>query len=362
MKYIDEYRDPALARGLLHRIERLAGKIGSPVAIMEVCGSHTTAIGRFGIRSLLPENVRLISGPGCPVCVTAPADVDRSFLLAGRRDVILATFGDMLRVPGSQGMNLQKIKAGGADIRVVVSPAEAVGLSEKNSGKEIVFLGIGFETTSPTLAASILHARRKGIRNLSVFSVHKLIPPAMKVLMEDKDLSIDGFLCPGHVSIIIGADAYQFIADAGRSAVIAGFEPVDILEGIFMILQQISEQKPEVAIQYARSVKAGGNEKARDILATVFEPEAARWRGLGSIDDSGLRFKPDFREFDALERFDVPDPKSKEPTGCACGEILRGVKGPDQCPLFGTRCRPDDPVGPCMVSSEGSCAAYYKYK
>ncbi|MGD0274453.1 MAG: hydrogenase formation protein HypD [Syntrophales bacterium] len=361
MRFIDEYRDPALARGLLTGIKRIADQLDRNVAIMEVCGSHTTAIGRFGIRALLPENIRLISGPGCPICVTAAADIDRSLLLARQDGVILATYGDMLRVPGCGGMTLQKIKADHGDIRVVASPSDAVSLSEKNPDRQVVFLGIGFETTSPTLAASVLSAREKGINNFSVFSIHKLIPPAMKILMDDPKLRIDGFLCPGHVSIIIGADSYRFITEAGRGAVITGFEPVDILEGIYMILLQIAGNKPDVVIQYARGVKAAGNKKAQEILNVVFEPETTHWRGLGAIPDSGLRFRHEFQDFDAMARFSIPDPVSSEPAGCACGDVLKGTITPDQCPLFKIRCRPDDPVGPCMVSTDGSCAAYYKY-
>lgn len=361
MKYIDEYRDPALAKGLLTRIQRNAGRIDGTATIMEVCGSHTQAIGRFGIRQLLPENIRLISGPGCPVCVTSVQDVDRGLSIAGRDEVIFATFGDMMRVPGTRGNTLQKLRANGADIRVVSTGFDSIRIAEENRANHVVFMGIGFETTAPTVAAVIKAAKVRGIENLSLFSIHKVIPPAMKLLIDDATLAIDGFLCPGHVSTIIGANAYSFIADAGRAAVITGFEPVDILEGILMILDQIVCNDKKVEIQYVRGVKTEGNRKARTLLDDVFLPGPAMWRGLGEIAGSGLCLKPDFEIFDVLKKIHVPEPVSEDIKGCSCGDILRGALSPNRCPLFKRACTPTNPIGPCMVSSEGTCAAYYKY-
>lgn len=361
MKYIDEYRDPALARRLLSAIEKLAGRIGRSVTVMEICGSHTYAIGRFGIRKLLPESIRLISGPGCPVCVTSIQDTDRAIHLAGIGNVIFATFGDMLRVPGTEGKSLQRARAAGADVRIVSSARECIPLAEKNAAKVVVMMGIGFETTTPTVASAVKAAWKNGLSNFCVFSVHKVVPPAIQVLLDDPALNIDGFLCPGHVSTIIGADAYTSIPRAGRAAVITGFEPVDILEGIFMILGQIADGKKEVAIQYARGVSPEGNARARAVMEEVFSREAAVWRGLGEIPESGLCFRDAFEEFDALERFSIPPMESREVKGCECGRILRGILSPHECPLFQRVCTPLNPIGPCMVSSEGTCAAYYKY-
>ncbi len=361
MKYIDEYRDPSLARGLLDGIARLSEQIGRTITVMEVCGSHTNAIGRFGIRNLIPETIRLISGPGCPVCVTAIHDVDIALHLAAREDVIFSTFGDMLRVPGSHGNSLQNMHAGGADIRVVASAADCISLARTHTDREIVFMGIGFETTAPTIAATILSCRGKGVSNFSVFSVHKIVPPVLKALITDPALNVDAFLCPGHVSTIIGANAYELITRAGRAAVITGFEPIDILEGIFMLLEQIAHDKKRVAIQYSRGVKPEGNPRARDVMMAVFRPGDAEWRGLGTIPGSGLLIREDYETFDALKKFEVPEIHSVEMKGCCCGDILRGVKMPNQCPLFKQVCTPVNPGGPCMVSSEGTCATYYKY-
>ena len=361
MKYIDEYRDPELARKLLSGIKIKAAQLGRPVAIMEVCGSHTQAIGRYGIRGMLPENIRLISGPGCPVCVTSVADVDTALWLAAQPNILLATFGDMMRVPGTGGRGLQQLRAEGSDIRVVASAADCLGLALENPQHEIIFMGIGFETTSPTIAATVLAAQRQGIKNFTVFSVHKVIPPAITALLADPALSIDGFLCPGHVSVIIGADAYRCIPAAGRAAVITGFEPVDVLEGIYLLLDQIQADKKEVVIQYGRGVKAEGNLKAMAMLASVFEPTDAQWRGLGIIPGSGLVFRDAYAAFDALRKFSVPTLASEDIRGCRCGDILRGIIEPPACPLFRKICTPNNPTGPCMVSSEGACASYYRY-
>jgi hydrogenase expression/formation protein HypD len=362
MKYIDEYRNPDLVRGLLDAVSILAGGIGRDVSLMEICGTHTHAIGRYGFRRLLPKSLRLISGPGCPVCVTSIGDVDRAIYLAGLPDVIFATFGDMLRVPGTGGESLQHLRASGADVRIISSTADAVRIAAENPARQVVLMGIGFETTAPTVAAAIVSAKRKGVENFSVFSVHKTVPQAVRALIEDPDLNIDGFLCPGHVSVITGVEAYEMIPRAGRAAVITGFEPADISEGILMILRQIAERRYEVAIQYTRGVKEQGNPRAREVMAEVFEPGDADWRGLGLIPGSGLRIRREYRGFDALRRFTLPEIRSVEFQGCRCGEILRGVMSPAGCGLFMKACTPANPVGPCMVSNEGTCAAYYKYE
>ena len=361
MRYIDEYRNPLLARGLLDRIAALAGRIGRPVTLMEVCGSHTQAIGRYGIRSLLPPSIRLVSGPGCPVCVTSIRDVDAAHHLAALPGLIFAVFGDMMRVPGTGGKTLQQLRASGAEIRVVPSALDIVAMAENEPGGEVVFMGIGFETTAPTVAAALRTADRKGIGNLSVLSVHKLVPPALRLLLADPALNLDGFLCPGHVSTMIGSRAYAFIAEAGRAAVVTGFEPVDILEGLLMLLEQVDAPRREVAIQYSRGVRPEGNPRAMALMHEVFETGDAEWRGLGTIEGSGLSISRAYERFDARKRFAIPEMASAEVPGCACGEILRGIREPATCPLFRRLCTPADPVGPCMVSSEGTCAAHYRY-
>lgn len=361
MKYIDEYRDPVLVAGLLKKIGKVAGGINHPITIMEICGSHTYAIGRFGIRKMLPDNISLVSGPGCPVCVTSARDVDIALYLASQKNVIFATFGDMLRVPGSNGESLQKKRAAGADIRVVSSVDECIDLAQAASRKEIIMMGIGFETTTPTVAATIENCRKKGIKNFSVFCVHKIVPPALRALLSDPLLKIDGFLCPGHVSTMIGSDAYKIITEADRAAVITGFEPVDIMEGIWMILEQQACKKFEVAIQYSRGVKPEGNIRAMKLIESVFKTATVEWRGIGPIPESGLVFREAYAQYDALKKFSVPDIQSVELNGCGCGDILRGIKSPDKCPLFRKVCTPMNPIGPCMVSSEGTCATYYKY-
>ena len=361
MKYIDEYRSPDLVRGLLDAVSILAAGIGRDVSLMEICGTHTHAIGRYGFRRLLPKNLRLISGPGCPVCVTSIRDVDRALHLASLPGVIFATFGDMLRVPGTGGESLTRLRASGADIRVISSAADAVRFAAENPARQVVLMGIGLGTTAPTVAAAVLSARRKGVGNFSVFSVHKTVPQAIRTLIEDPVLNIDGFICPGHVSVITGVEAYRMIPQAGRAAVITGFEPADIAEGILMLLRQIADGRFEVAIQYARGVKEQGNARAREVMAEVFEPGDADWRGLGVITGSGLGIRREFEGFDALRRFSLPAIRSVEFKGCRCGEVLRGVMSPAECGIFAKGCTPANPVGPCMVSSEGSCAAHYLY-
>ncbi len=361
MKHLEEYRDPELAGRLLKRIAATAALIDRPVTIMEVCGSHTQAIGRSGIRKLLPPAIRLISGPGCPVCVTAAADVDRALWLAGRQGAVFATFGDMLRVPGTGGENLQRLRAAGADVRVVASALDCVALAEAEQGREVVFMGIGFETTAPTVAAALRRARERKIANLSLFSVHKVVPPALRLLIDDPGVSIDGFLCPGHVSIMLGSAAYGFLPAAGKAAVITGFEPVDVLEGVLLLLEQLAEGRPAVEIQYRRAVRPEGNPRAMAVMGEVFAAGDAQWRGLGPIPASGLFLRREYEAFDAAKRFAIPEFAGQENPGCSCGVVLRGLIDPAECPLFRRVCTPANPIGPCMVSSEGSCAARYRY-
>ena len=359
MKYIDEYRDPEIARKLVAAIGRLAGEAGRGITVMEVCGSHTYAIGRHGIRSLLPGSIRLVSGPGCPVCVTPVQDIDAALYLAGLPGVIFLTFGDMLRVPGTGFNSLQKVRAAGADVRIASSASESLAIARENPGKEVVFMGIGFETTTPTVASMVKTLRAQGVRNVSVFCAHKVVPPAIGALLDDPGLALDAFLCPGHVSTILGTQAYGEIPRRGCAAVITGFEPVDILEGIYLILGQIVRKEYFVEIQYKRGVSPRGNPRARALMDEVFGPVDARWRGLGVIPASGLAFREEYRDFDARGRFEIPEIQSREETACRCGEILKGMIAPPECPLFGKACTPDNPVGPCMVSHEGTCSAYY---
>ncbi|MCE5263165.1 MAG: hydrogenase formation protein HypD [Deltaproteobacteria bacterium] len=361
MRYLEEYRDPVLAGRLLERVTAVADRIGRPVTIMEVCGSHTQAIGRYGIRRLMPPGIRLISGPGCPVCVTSASDVDRALWLAGRKGVIFATFGDMMRVPGTEGKSLQKLKGAGADIRVVSSAMDCIALAQGETKREVVFMGIGFETTAPTIASMVRSARRSGISNVSLFSVHKIVPPALRLLISDPRLNLDGFLCPGHVSVMTGSAAYSFLAEAGKAAVITGFEPVDVIEGVWMLLEQLSLGRTEVAIQYRRAVRPEGNPRAMAVMAEVFEIGDAEWRGLGPIPKSGLRLRREYGEFDAEARFGIPAFHSEEDPGCSCGAVLRGLTEPEACSLFRQVCTPANPIGPCMVSAEGSCSAHYRY-
>jgi hydrogenase expression/formation protein HypD len=365
MKFVDEFRDPGAARALVDRIGETASRIGRHVRIMEICGSHTVAIFRAGIKSLLPENITLVSGPGCPVCVTGMDDMDRMISLAsvsGTGSTIIATFGDMVRVPGSR-TSLEREKAAGADVRIATTPMDALVWSAENPGKPVVFLGVGFETTSPTIAASVLRAREAGLSNFFVYPAFKLLPPALTALLESGEVGLDGFLCPGHVSVMLGANAYLPVASRyRRPCVIAGFEPIDILHGILMLCEQIADNSHEVKNAYGRAVSDGGNIKAMDLLYSVFEPVDANWRGLGVIPGSGLGFREDFSRFNALLEFDLSAVETgDEPEGCECGRVLRGILDPPACPLFGNVCTPETPVGSCMVSTEGSCAAWYKY-
>ncbi|MDI6799618.1 MAG: hydrogenase formation protein HypD [Actinomycetota bacterium] len=359
MRYIDEYRQPDSIKGLVAMIKEISTK---PARIMEVCGTHTVSISKNGLRQLLPKTVSLISGPGCPVCVTATGDIDRAIAFAESEGVILATFGDMMKVPGSF-KSLGEAAAKGADVRVVYSTLDAVKLAENNPKNKVIFYGVGFETTAPTVALSILEAKQRGLKNYFIYSVHKVVPPAMAALLSLGEIKLDGFLCPGHVSAIIGSRPYEFIATEHKiPCVIAGFEPADILMGIYMLIKQIEAGESKVEIDYGRGVKREGNERAREIMDEVFEVASANWRGIGVIDGSGLALREEFGRFDITKALSVDLPEAREVKGCGCGEVLRGVKLPFECKLFGKACRPERPVGPCMVSSEGSCAAYYRYE
>jgi hydrogenase expression/formation protein HypD len=358
LKHSAEYRERELAKGITDKIKAISRK---NIRIMEVCGTHTVSIFRSGIRSVLPDTINLLSGPGCPVCVTAQKDIDAFISLSRTEDVIITTFGDLMRVPGS-GSSLQKESAEGRDIRMVYSTFDALKIAEKNPDKEVIFLGVGFETTAPTIAASILTAKKTGLTNFSVFAAHKTVPPALFALMKTKNVTIDGFLLPGHVSVVIGMTAYQQFADKYQiPCVVGGFEPADILQAIYNIAKQIERNRPNLENAYPRAVTTTGNEKAQAIMKEVFIASDADWRGIGTIAKSGLDIREEFKFFNTKERFPFPMPDVKEPKGCACGEILTGIKIPTECALFKTVCTPTDPVGPCMVSTEGTCAAYYKY-
>ena len=327
---------------------------------MEVCGTHTVAIFRNGIKEMLPPNIKLISGPGCPVCVTPIRNIDEIIALSRDNDFIITTFGDMIRVPGSTA-NLEKEKANGANIRIVYSTLDALEVARNNSSKKVVFMGVGFETTSPTIAGAILKAEKEKIDNFFVLSVAKIIPPAMQALLESGEVDIDGFICPGHVSAIIGSRPYDFIAyQYGIPSVVGGFEPLDILQAIFMLIKQIEGDRAEIEIQYQRVVKPEGNKIALEKLNRVFKVVDSEWRGIGKIPLSGLEIREEYKQFNA-RKFNVPVEKTKEFPGCRCGEVLRGIIIPPECPLFRKVCTPEDPKGACMVSSEGTCAAYYKY-
>lgn len=358
MKHIQEYRDSKLSRKI---IEQIAAISRQDIRIMEVCGTHTVSIFRNGIRTVLPENVSLISGPGCPVCVTDQREIDTAIALAEQENVIIATFGDLIRVPGTFS-SLQREQANGRDIRIVYSTFDAISLARENPEKDVIFLGIGFETTAPTIAASVLAAEKAGLSNYFVYSAHKLMPPALEALMNLGVSRIDGFLLPGHVSVIIGTQAYAGFFEKYRiPCVITGFEPVDILQALFNLTEMINAGLPRLENGYPRAVTEDGNTAATKIMHSVFEPCDASWRGIGRIPGSGLRFRADYASFDAKAHFDPKVTEALPPRGCACGDILTGKLIPPECPLYKTKCTPVNPVGPCMVSSEGTCAAYYKY-
>ena len=361
------FRDPDIAKGVIAGIAQVAATLdeqrdGEPIRLMEVCGTHTMAIAKNGLRAVMPENIRLTSGPGCPVCVTANADIDLAIALAANPDLTITTFGDMLKVPGSYS-SLNDEKGNGADVRVVYSPLDAIELAEKNPQMEVVFISVGFETTTPIIAATIKRARDAGLENFSVYTANKTVPLALRAIADDPKIAINGLLLPGHVSTIIGLEPYHFLsAEFGVPGIIAGFEPLDVLQGIYMLLVQIAEGRSKIEIGYARGVREEGNPKAVATMDEVFEPCDAAWRGLGVIPGTGLRIRDEFAPFDAAKRFSpTPERPSRETPGCLCGDILRGILMPPDCPLFGNGCTPEHAIGPCMVSGEGSCAAYYRY-
>ena len=354
------FRDPEIARGLIDAIEFAAEHVG-PVKIMEVCGTHTVAIAKNGLRAVMPDNVTLLSGPGCPVCVTANEDIDVAIELAKHPEVIVTTFGDMMKVPGSYS-SLAKEKAAGHDVRIVYSPLDAISLAKKNPDKEVVFVGVGFETTVPLIASAILRSQEQGVENFSVFSAHKTVPAALGALANDPEVQINALILPGHVSTIIGIEPYRFLADDLHiPGVITGFEPVDVLQGVYMLLKQLEEGRAEIEIAYHRGVMPEGNPIAQALVAKVFEPIDADWRGIGVIPGTGLGIRSEYDHYNAVKRIPVTPPEPRAIKGCQCGEVLRGITLPYQCKLFGKGCTPEHPIGPCMVSSEGSCAAYYRF-
>ncbi len=357
MKYIDEYRDKNIVRKIVEDIKRISKK---EVSFMEVCGGHTMSVQKFGIPSLLPENIKLLSGPGCPVCVSSRSYIDQAIAYSRLNDVIITTYGDLIRVPGStSSLDIEKGKD--ADIRIVYSVLDALNIAKENPDKKIIFLGIGFETTAPGSAVGIINAAQQGLNNFFLYSSHKVMPPAMKALV-DEGVKIDGYIAPGHVSTITGSGIYADIPEKfGLACVISGFEPVDILKSIYLLVKQVESNNPKVEIAYKRAVRPEGNIKALAMMNEVFEPRNDWWRGLGILQNSGLKPKEKYRNFDAEKMFDVEVEPTKEDKGCICGEILKGLKTPKDCKLFNKACTPEDPVGPCMVSNEGACHAYYKY-
>lgn len=360
MKYVDEYRDPELAKRISEEIARLSGD--QPLKLMEVCGGHTHTIYKHGIEDVLPPNIDLVHGPGCPVCVLPMGRIDDAIAIARMDNVIFTTFGDMMRVPGSNG-SLLDAKAEGADVRFVYSPLDALKLARQNPDKQVVFFAIGFETTAPSTAVTLLRAREERISNFSVFCNHVTIIPSIKAILDSPDLRLDGFLGPGHVSMVIGMRPYTFIArDHHKPVVIAGFEPLDIIQTVLMIVKQIVEGRAEVENQYARVVRPEGNIKALEAMARTMELRPFfEWRGLGFITHSALKLRADFADWDAELRYEVPGLRVADPKACQCGEVLKGVIKPWECKVFGTACTPETPIGTCMVSPEGACAAYFNY-
>jgi len=343
----------AIANKIIRAIAEYATK---RINLMEVCGTHTMVIAKSGIRSMLPKTLTLLSGPGCPVCVTPQETIDYAIALSQDKKVIMTTFGDMVRVPGTHG-NLEACRP-----KIVYSPLDALTVASENPEKDVVFIGVGFETTSPTIAATVMAAREKKLGNFYVLPAFKLIPPALEFIAGSSEINVHGFILPGHVSTIIGSKPYEFLSKKYRlPGCITGFEPIDILQGILILTRQVVEDNPSITIEYKRAVKSEGNRKALDLLYTVFESDDARWRGIGMIPESGLKFSANFLSYDVRTKYRIRVPESVEPKGCICGRVLLGLNMPFDCALFGNKCTPLTPVGPCMVSSEGSCAAYYKY-
>jgi len=359
LKLMQEFRNADLVKGLAARITH--DLEGRHLRLMEVCGTHTTAMFRHGLRELLGDRLQLLSGPGCPVCVTPNSYLDRAIEIARRYGVTLTTFGDMIRVPGSQS-SLERERAQGADVRIVYSPLDAVSTAAADSSLKVVFLGVGFETTAPLVASSMLEAEKRGVGNFTVLSSHRRVPPVLEALADDPEIAIDGLILPGHVSVILGSRAYEPVTRQYRiPAVVTGFEPLDILSGIYKLVRQNIEGRAEVETAYSRAVTAGGNPRALSVLDQVFEVIDAEWRGIGTIPESGFAIKDSLDHLDAEKVFPVDVGPSRENPSCRCGDVLRGKVAPPGCSLFAETCTPESPVGPCMVSSEGTCAAYYKY-
>ena len=361
MRFVDEFRDPELAEVLGREITALC-EPGRHYKIMEVCGGHTHTIYRYGVQDHLPEDIELVHGPGCPVCVIPMGRVDDGIAIAERDGVILTCFGDMMRVPGGRGSFLEA-NARGADIRMVYSPLDALRIARENPDRQVVFYAIGFETTAPSTALTVMRAAREGIENFSVFCSHVLINPAIKAILDSPDLQLNAFIGPGHVSTVIGCQPYEWISrDFGMPLVCAGFEPLDLLQSVYMIMKQFSEGRAEVENQYGRVVSYEGNPVALKVLADVFTPRPFfEWRGLGSIEHSALQLSEKYAHYDTELRFDLPGLRVADPKACQCGDVLKGVLKPWECKVFGTACTPETPIGTCMVSSEGACAAYYNY-
>lgn len=360
MKFVDEFRNGKLARQLVDEIGRLSN--GRPLKIMEVCGGHTHTIYRHGIEDLLPVNIEMIHGPGCPVCVIPLGRVDDAIAMARTDGVTFVSYGDMLRVPGSKE-SLLDAKADGADVRIVYSPLDALKIAVNSPDRRVVFFAVGFETTAPATAITLLQARRQKLQNFSVFCNHVTVGPAVQAILDSPDQQIDGFVGPGHVSTVIGTRPYEFIArDYGKPIVTAGFEPLDVLQAIYMVVQQLAEGRTENEIQYTRAVVSAGNDRAEDVIAQTMQLRPTfEWRGLGSIPESALELRPEFADFDAERLFQLPGLQIADPKVCQCGEVLRGAIKPHECKVFGTACTPETPIGTCMVSAEGACAAYYNY-
>ncbi|MCA9628427.1 MAG: hydrogenase formation protein HypD [Myxococcales bacterium] len=367
MKYVDEFRDPRLARSMADDIQSLVARLQDqgrerPLKLMEVCGGHTHTIFRYGLEALLGEDIEFVHGPGCPVCVLPVGRVDDAIAIARQPDVIFTTFGDALRVPGSK-QSLLSAKAEGADVRTVYSPTDALKLARENPAHAVVFFGIGFETTAPSTALTVLEAEADGVENFFVFSNHITIVPTLQAILQAPDLQLDGFIGPGHVTMVIGTEPYRFVAEHYRKPlVVAGFEPLDVMQSVRMLVKQLVERRAQVENQYGRLARSDGNRAAREALAKVFVPRPHfEWRGLGSIEQSGLTFSEAYARFDAERRFDLPGLSVADPKACQCGEVLKGSLRPWDCKVFGTACTPETPIGACMVSSEGACAAYYNY-
>ncbi len=358
MKHLDEYRDKDLVQALVTNLHNISRK---PIRIMEVCGTHTMAIFRNGLRKMMPETIELVSGPGCPVCVTPTSIIDGFIELANHPDTIITTFGDMIRVPGTKG-SLAEARAAGADVKIVYSPMDSLVFAEQNRDKQVVFLSVGFETTTPTIAATIMEAKKRGLQNFAIFPANKIMPPPLKLLMEDPELKVDGLLCPGHVAIVTGSEDFRFLVDDyGLACAVAGFEPTDVLRGVVALVEQIEKKQPDVENCYGRIVTPEGNRKARELVDEIFFTQDSDWRGLNTIADSGLKVKEKYADFDITRKFSLTMANTPEPKGCKCGEVLKGIQTPPDCPLFGKSCTPGEPIGPCMVSSEGTCAAWYRY-